>query len=311
VLRVLGLRYGDLYYQAAGERVAPRLEAVYPYVTVDGTLVAEKVRFVPKAFKWRVPDRSQPGGYRWGLQGATVPLYNQAGLVDERQVLVVEGERAVDRSRALGFAATCPPAGASVWHPEWTHALWQLGCREVIVLPDNDPPGRRHGDRVALACYAYTGPLSPSGPLEGPWAFWPSARPGDAEIAALKVKLVRLSVIAGGDVVDFFEAHQPQELRELIDATPYWTPDGAERDRLERKRAQTRERVRRQRERDRLAAAVTQRMSASMTPPHVTRRILGNPVTRNAVTQGERSSKYITKTYLCTRERAVVDTLAS
>src|SRR6476619_5991708 len=88
VLKVLGLTYGDLYYGPRA-KVTPRIETVYSYVDCNGTILAEKVRFYPKSFRWRVPTAA--GTHTWDLHGIDLPLYNLPELIEARQVIVVEG----------------------------------------------------------------------------------------------------------------------------------------------------------------------------------------------------------------------------
>ena len=95
----------------------------------DGNVIAEKVRFEPKALSWRTPD-GKPG-----LHGRVVGLYHLPDLVDARQVFVVEGEKAVERLCELGFTATCPPAGAGNWPDTYADILWKIGAAEVVILP--------------------------------------------------------------------------------------------------------------------------------------------------------------------------------
>jgi 5S rRNA maturation endonuclease (ribonuclease M5) len=131
--------------------------AVYRYRDADGTVVAEKVRFLPKSFAWRVPDATKPDGFRWDLDGVSLlPLYRRPDLRDATEVLVVEGEKSVDRLRDLGFVATCPPSGAASWPARFSDELASLGVSQVVVLPDADVPGRRHAERVAESIFVHT-----------------------------------------------------------------------------------------------------------------------------------------------------------
>ncbi|HEY7415449.1 MAG TPA: AAA family ATPase, partial [Ktedonobacteraceae bacterium] len=61
-------------------------------------------------------------------------------------IYIVEGEPKVIKMRTWGFAATCAPEGAGKWYPE--HAELLRGARQVVIMPDNDEPGRRHADLV-------------------------------------------------------------------------------------------------------------------------------------------------------------------
>ena len=64
-------------------------------------------------------------------------------------VFVVEGEKDAETLRDYGFVATTNAGGARApWLPEYTEAL---GGREVILIPDNDTPGRERVVRIARA----------------------------------------------------------------------------------------------------------------------------------------------------------------
>ena len=238
VVMALGLRVADLFSRHQS-RVEPAIIAVYSYCNLDGVVIAEKVRLEPKSFRWRRPADNERG---WipGLAGADVRLYRWPELIDARQVVIVEGEKAVDQLRELGFIATCPPSGANRWIAQWSLDLWRAGCREAVVLPDNDRAGRLHGERVAASCFAVAEASMPSGLRNDP------------EIGQMLVKLIVLPTASGGDVCDWLaDGNDSAALRTEIGAAPYWSPGLAEKMRLERRRLLTRERVRKKRERDR------------------------------------------------------------
>lgn len=192
---------------------------------------------------------------RWGLGGLKLPLYRWPFLIDWWQVLLVEGEKSVERLRQLGFAATCSPM-ASKWRDELSRMLWQAGAAEVCVLSDNDRPGRTIAMRVVTALHGYRPPLDTlltDSNAEAPWVDWPCAEPDDPEVAPLQVKLIELDGLPyRGDVVDWLESgHSADELRALIANTPIWDPELQERTRVERARDKNRERQRRFRQRQR------------------------------------------------------------
>src|SRR5262245_35511454 len=62
-----------------------------------------------------------------------------------RTIFIVEGEPKVEALKQLGLSATCNAEGAGKWQVE--HALFLRGA-EVVVLPDNDEPGRKHADKI-------------------------------------------------------------------------------------------------------------------------------------------------------------------
>ena len=64
-------------------------------------------------------------------------------------MFVVEGEKDVETLRSQGFVATTNAGGANApWLPAFTDSL---RGREVILIPDNDPPGRARVVTIARA----------------------------------------------------------------------------------------------------------------------------------------------------------------
>jgi DNA primase len=62
-------------------------------------------------------------------------------------VYILEGEKDVDRLRALGMVGTCNPMGAGKWRKEYES---HLQGKPVILLPDNDQAGRDHAQKIAI-----------------------------------------------------------------------------------------------------------------------------------------------------------------
>lgn len=125
--------------------------AHYDYTDEDRRLLFQVVRYQPKAFRARCPDRK--GGWLGSLRGVRRVLYQLPQVLAAESVLVVEGEKDVDNARSLlpdGFAATCNPFGAGKWRSEYTKAL---AGRTVYLCPDNDPAGRDHLLVVGLALH--------------------------------------------------------------------------------------------------------------------------------------------------------------
>ncbi len=120
-----------------------RIVATYDYEDQQGALIFQVVRYDPKDFRQRRPDGR--GGWIWKTKGVPQVLYRLPRLKDAETVLVVEGEKDVASLERLGFTATCNPGGAGKWRKEHARAL--TGKR-VIIVPDNDQPGREHADQV-------------------------------------------------------------------------------------------------------------------------------------------------------------------
>jgi hypothetical protein len=61
-------------------------------------------------------------------------------------IFLVEGEKDVEALAEQGLVATTMPCGTrGGWLDTYNH--W-LGNRHVVILPDNDGPGRRHAEKV-------------------------------------------------------------------------------------------------------------------------------------------------------------------
>jgi putative DNA primase/helicase len=138
-----------------------RVAAVYPYVDEEGELLYEVVRLEPKRFYQRrtaregdPPDKVRDG--RYAGQGALddvrrvpyrLPQVLEAIALGQT-VFVCEGEKDCDNLWSLNCPATTNAGGAGKWANELTG---HFRGADVIVLPDNDPTGRRHAETVAAA----------------------------------------------------------------------------------------------------------------------------------------------------------------
>ncbi len=259
ILRTLGLRMADLFAESAVPTRTGTTKrecvATYQYDDIDGELLGEKIRYTSKRFGWQSPDPDNPRQVI-PRKATGITLYRLPHLIDARVVVVVEGEKAVDRLVAEGFVATCPSAGAATWTEAYTDALWRAGAWVAIVIPDNDRIGREHADRVVRLCHEYQ-PLSflhRSPMATAPWASWTCAEATDPEVQPLRAAVLTLSNIPHhGDVYDWFElGHTADELQELILSVK--DPTMIKHEQHERKKRLARDRQRRCRERKRHAA---------------------------------------------------------
>jgi 5S rRNA maturation endonuclease (ribonuclease M5) len=131
------------------------IDATYDYLDKNGKLVYQVVRLPGKQFRQRRPDGA--GGWIWNMQGVTRVLYRLPVVLDMatlgETIYVVEGEKDVHAIEKTGAAATTSPGGAGKWRPEYAQAL--QGAR-VIIVADNDEPGRQHAHQVAQTLPAAT-----------------------------------------------------------------------------------------------------------------------------------------------------------
>jgi hypothetical protein len=134
------------------ERVPPnggrKLIATFDYHDADGKLAFQVLRYEPKDFRQRRPD----GNGGWDYHGGPPLLYRLPQVLEavaqERPVFIVEGERKVDALAKWNVPATCNAGGAEKWKPEHSR---HLSGAEVVILPDNDQPGRKHATMVGAA----------------------------------------------------------------------------------------------------------------------------------------------------------------
>lgn len=132
---------------ASGEPLGA-IAATYDYVSDDGELLFQVMRFEPKAFRQRRPDGR--GGWTYSLDNVRRVLYCQPEVIEAvalgKTIFIVEGEKDVECLRSLGIATTCNAGGAGKWRTEYSDTLRDA---DVVILPDNDEAGRKHATQVA------------------------------------------------------------------------------------------------------------------------------------------------------------------
>jgi hypothetical protein len=171
--------------------------AHYDYVDEAGEVLSEVVRFEPKDFRQRRPDGK--GGWIGNVKGVRQVPYRLPELLEAldagRTVFVVEGEKDVDRLKALGIVATCNAGGAGKWKAEFGDFFRHAS---VVIIPDNDDAGRDHADMVARS-------------LDG--------KADDVRVLDLP------DLPRKGDVSDWLNAGGTAEaLHRLVDIAPRWRP---------------------------------------------------------------------------------------
>jgi hypothetical protein len=132
----------------------PRIVATYDYTDEGGILLYQVCRTESKDFPQRYPD--DRGSWIWKKHPRQV-LYHLPEVLEAPIVFVVEGEKDVETLRQHGFVATTNAGGAKArWLPSYSEAL---AGREVILIPDNDAPGRQRGLTIARALAGRTARL--------------------------------------------------------------------------------------------------------------------------------------------------------
>lgn len=134
-----------------------QIVATYSYCDVDGIEVRQKVRYAPKDF--RIRHRSAAGTWIYKAGSGPAVLYRlpelRSAIAQGATIFVVEGEKDCDRLATGGLTATTNIEGAAKpdqkakWRWEYTTQL--AGAARVVLLPDNDDPGRAHMEAIARA----------------------------------------------------------------------------------------------------------------------------------------------------------------
>lgn len=184
-------------------------EAVYEYQDAEGVL-----RYA--VFRYRLPNGSKSfsqhpsdghGGWRYGagcMDGVEPLPYRLPELLAsaDEPVIIVEGEKDVDRLREEGLVSTTNHQGAQSTEATWPKFLPYFTDRDCVILSDNDPGGQQHAQKVAAI-------LKP---------------------VARSIKVLNLPGLPPkGDVsVWFDQGHDLQELDQLVSEAPLWEPGAPE-----------------------------------------------------------------------------------
>ena len=155
VLHAVGLTMKELFrpkQNAYGHDQAARPErklvAEYDYLDENGELLYQSLRYEPKDFRQRRPC-PRTGNWLWDLCGVRLVLYRTPEILRQtaKVVWLVEGEKAADTLARAGLLATCNVGGCGMgWRDEYGV---QLRGRRVVLLPDNDAPGRQLMQKAA------------------------------------------------------------------------------------------------------------------------------------------------------------------
>lgn len=219
------MKYDGLTFPEALDRVAsecgvqkpepakpkPRTKIVktYDYIDENGELIYQVCRMEPKDFRQRRPDGD---GWNWSIKDCRQIPYNLPAMLAKptHTVIIVEGEKDADNLTAAGLLSTTNSGGSKKFPDDLCQ---HFTGRNVVILPDNDEPGRAHASLVAAKL---------------------------SRIAA-SVRVVELPGLpAKGDVSDWLAAGgTADQLRALCKAAPVWIqptdddhliPDRAERE---------------------------------------------------------------------------------
>ncbi len=204
----------DLYSHVKGIKYAESIEeltkrgaitpnygittAAYEYFAADGTFLYQKRRVEPgKISKKDFHTIHFPNGddndHVIG-RGCDAVLYNLPEVISALTVIICEGERKADVVKGFGLVGTTFDSGANSQISQ--DMIEVLSGKDLIILPDNDEPGRKYGNKIIEA-------------MKG---------------MAKSIKVVTLPDLpAKGDIVDWVQVpgNNKELLLELIDKAPF------------------------------------------------------------------------------------------
>lgn len=199
-------RRAGLDVEVARSKEQPgRIVATYDYFDPSGKLAFQVCRMDPKSFRQRRPDGK--GGWIWNMTGVDRMPYRLPQVLKADSVFVVEGEKDVATLECLGLTATCNPGGAGKWRRDYAQ---HFQGKKVVILPDNDAPGRAHAQDVAMNLHG----------------------------VAASVKVIELPDLPDkGDVSDWIErgkeipiASMRRALLVMVERAPEWQPQAQHKD---------------------------------------------------------------------------------
>ena len=196
--KALGLDHRDFTKMGGKGRGKGRVLATYDYRGEDGELLYQVLRRGDHSFPVRRPD----GTDRWihnrdGVRRVPYRLPELREADEKAWVLVPEGEKDTDNLRKLGLTATCNLGGAGKWTNDDSE---HLRGRRVVILPDNDDPGRKHAEKIARSL----------------------------KDVAREIRVLKLPNLSNkGDASDWIESGgNKEELLRLVDETSPYRHDG-------------------------------------------------------------------------------------
>lgn len=128
---------------AAAKNIERKEVCTYDYCDENGKLLYQKVRFEPKTFRQRC--KNSDGEWVWAIDGVRRVLYRLQEVISSQDLFIVEGEKDANSLASIGFTATTNTEGSSQWLDSYSEFL---KGKNVVVIPDNDDPGRRHADEI-------------------------------------------------------------------------------------------------------------------------------------------------------------------
>ena len=218
IVAALGMQLRDLFHESSSTKVE------YEYRDESGKVSYVVERRPGKQFRQRRPDGA--GGWVWNLKGIEPLPYKLPELLAANPASIVfipEGEKDVETLWSRGLVATCNSGGAGKWRDAHSR---HLAGRRVVILPDNDGPGRDHAHKVARLLDGVAAEVRivdlPGLPAKGDVSDWFDAGHTKADL----IKLLAAPIQTNSHDSEFVNAcdyDEPEPQRWVIDG---WIPEG-------------------------------------------------------------------------------------
>lgn len=129
-----------------------KITATYNYLDANAKLLFQVCRIEPgkngklKDFRQRRPGKN--GKWNWNLEGIEPVLFQLPDVLKAKEVIICEGEKDALNLKNFGFTATTCPMGAGKWRNSYNESL---KGKHIILIPDNDNPGREHMAKIGAS----------------------------------------------------------------------------------------------------------------------------------------------------------------
>ena len=201
ILQTINMEWNQFFVHSDNSKTPKKKEVCrYCYKKKDGKHAFDVVRLEPKTFRPQRPDG------KWSLKGVERVPYRLPellqGVKDLKLIILLEGEKDVDRAIVMGFVATTFVGGAGKWRDEYSE---YFRGADVVLIPDNDNPGLKGMTEIATKLHG----------------------------TASRIRMLELPSLGprqekhGKDYSDWIsiENNTKNTLEEIISDLPEWLPD--------------------------------------------------------------------------------------
>jgi len=134
------------------KKTKKQIVATYDYKQ-NGELKFQVVRFKPKDFRQRQPIKNS-NEWQWNLKGIKPIPYRVDNWHNpsrkNKTIIIVGGEKDVHSLESIKLPATCNHGGEGKFYDE---LIPYFKGYDVVIIPDNDKPGKDHAKLVANKLY--------------------------------------------------------------------------------------------------------------------------------------------------------------